>query len=131
MGLANVNKNNQTKNNESESWLDNASLDPRVLQAVGTIHKHGYNSWENFIYDFDNYKDDSRVFFTDFSVRMELSLRKYISNVRPKQNASPQEQNKKREAKLAEWKKYYEKFDLDSKLKGLMKDLEQKNERKS
>ena len=120
--LANVNKNKQTKNNESESWLENASLDPRVLQAVGTIHKHGYNSWENFIYDFDNYKDDPRVFFTDFSVRMELSLRKYISDV--KQNA-PQEKNKKREAKLADWKEDYEKCTLDSKLDELMKDLEQ------
>merc|ERR1711907_749404 len=110
------------KNIESESWLENASLDPRVLQAVGTIHKHGYNSWENFTYDFDNYKDDPWVFFTDFSVRMELSLRKYISDV--KQNA-PQEKDKKREAKLAEWKEDYERITLDSKLDELMNDLEQ------
>ena len=67
--------------NSDLAWkkeIDKMNVDPRVLHALGVLQKYDYVTWESFIYDFNKYKDSGHVSFSDFSVRMQLSLRKYV-----------------------------------------------------
>jgi hypothetical protein len=93
--------------------------DRRVLNALGTLDKQNYVTWERFVYDFKFLRSESSNKRSDgidfhFSTRMELSLQEYVKKLEEdddlnvlfkcnREEWTPQLKNKKNQA----WKKHY------------------------